>query len=61
MQDDRLSLCGERKEVRYEQGVAYQESFDAAIAHFTQCLRTGERFEADVEDNLMTLSFVERV
>lgn len=62
MQDDRLSLCGEREEeVRYEQGVAYQESFDSAIAHFTRCLRTRERFETDVEDNPMTLSLVERV
>jgi predicted dehydrogenase len=38
---------------------AYQACFDRAIAHFTDCLRTGAPFETAPEDNLETLRLVE--
>lgn len=43
----------------YEHPVAYQQSFDATIAHFVDALRTGARFETPPEDNLETLRLVE--
>lgn len=36
-----------------------QTCFDAAIAHFIECIRTGKPFESDARDNLETLSLVE--
>jgi predicted dehydrogenase len=62
MENDLMQLRGERpEEIRYEHAPAYQGCFDAAIAHFVRCLRTGEPFETSVEDNLKTLSLVEQV
>jgi predicted dehydrogenase len=37
----------------------YQASFDGVIAHFVECLHTGEAFETDPTDNLQTLRLVE--
>lgn len=39
----------------------YQASFDAVIAHFVECLRTGVPFETTPQDNLQTLALVEAV
>lgn len=38
---------------------SYQLCFDAAIAHFVACLRSGAPFETRPEDNLETLRLVE--
>ncbi len=38
---------------------AYQACFDRAIAHFAECLRTGNPFETSPGDNLETLRLVE--
>ena len=38
---------------------AYQKSYDGAIAHFVECLRSGQPFETDCADNLATLRLVE--
>ena len=38
---------------------AYQKSYDGAIAHFVECLRSGQTFETDCADNLATLRLVE--
>ena len=38
---------------------AYQKSYDGAIAHFVECLRSGQPFETDCSDNLATLRLVE--
>ncbi|WP_108663202.1 Gfo/Idh/MocA family protein [Acuticoccus kandeliae] len=60
MCEDRLSLLGDRAEtIGYEHDTAYQESFDAAIRHFVECLASGEPFETDVADNLETIRLLE--
>lgn len=60
MADDRLRIQGGRsEEVTYDHAAAYQESFDGAIRHFVQCLRTGAPFETGPADNLETLRLVE--
>jgi len=62
MQEDRLQRLGWREErIGYAHDVAYQECFDAAIAHFVRGLRTGEPFETGPADNLETLRLVEDV
>jgi predicted dehydrogenase len=43
----------------YDASRGYQASFDGAIAHFVECLRTGDTFETDVADNLETLRLME--
>ena len=56
----RLQLTGLAPEtLDYDLDAAYQESFDAAIAHFVQCLLSGEPFETDAAENLETLRLVE--
>jgi predicted dehydrogenase len=35
---------------------AYPDSFEAAIRHFVECLRSGTPFETGPEDNLKTLA-----
>lgn len=56
----RLHLAGPEPETHvWDLDAAYQESFDAAIAHFVQCLDSGEPFETDAVENLETLRLVE--
>jgi len=43
----------------YDMKKEYQTCFDAAIAHFTECIQTGKPFESDPRDNLETLRLVE--
>ena len=58
--DHRLDLDGiDRRSLTYDPDAAYQASFDAAIAQFVDCLRTGEAFETDGSDNLATLQLVD--
>jgi predicted dehydrogenase len=55
-----LSLIGESNEiVRFDFEEAYQRSYNNAIAHFVEALRTDRPFETDRLDNLMTLRLVE--
>ena len=57
---DRLTLAdtaGE-KTVAIDLEAGYQGSYDAAIAHFVDCLRAGRPFETDRLDNLETLRLV---
>ena len=61
MESDRLVVAGaEQRELVYDHPTAYQQSFDAAVAHFVACLRSGEPFETDGRDNLETLRLVEQ-
>ena len=58
--DDELALLGPvPRRQRYDRDNGYQASFDAVIAHFIDCLESGERFETDPADNLETLTLVE--
>jgi len=43
----------------FDFAAGYQASFDAAIAHFVDGLRSGAAFETDVADNIETLRLVE--
>jgi predicted dehydrogenase len=54
---NRLS-CGEAA-IEYDLAACYQGSYDAVIAHFAACLRSGAAFETTPEDNLHTLRLVE--
>jgi len=55
-----LSLVGEKNEtIHFNFEEAYQASYDNAIAHFVEALRTGQPFETDRLDNLKTLRLVE--
>jgi D-apiose dehydrogenase len=55
-----LRLFGtQTEELHYEHAVAYQQSFDATLAHFAACLRIGAPFLTPPEDNLETLRLVE--
>jgi predicted dehydrogenase len=45
--------------ITYDMQTEYQTCFDAAIAHFTDCIQTGKPFESDPFDNLETLRLVE--
>jgi len=47
------------RKMRFDPDKGYQESFDAAIAHFVSCLRSGAPFETDPVDNIETLRLVE--
>jgi predicted dehydrogenase len=61
MENNRLVVAGaNQRELVYDHATAYQESFDAAVAHFVSCLRSGEPFETDARDNLETLRLVEQ-
>jgi predicted dehydrogenase len=45
--------------IEYDMAACYQGSYDATIAHFADCLRSGAAFETTPEDNLHTLRLVE--
>jgi D-apiose dehydrogenase len=61
MENDRLVLAGaDQRELLYDHPTVYQQSFDAAVAHFVARLRSGEPFETDARDNLETLRLVEQ-
>jgi predicted dehydrogenase len=59
--DIELRLLGSqpRHEI-YDFDRDYQASFDAAIAHFVECLASGAPFETDILDNLETLRLVDQ-
>jgi predicted dehydrogenase len=60
MDDQALELRGaEAMRAPVDFKAAYQACFDRAIAHFVDCLRTGDPFETAPEDNLETLRLVE--
>lgn len=55
-----LSLLGPHlRTVSYNMEREYQHCFNAAFAHFVDCLRRGTPFESPVADNLKTLRLVE--
>jgi predicted dehydrogenase len=59
-ENDTLMIHGETNEtlhINLEE--AYQASYDLAIAHFAEALRTGQPFETDRLDNLKTLRLVD--
>jgi len=58
--NDTLTLAGETNEtLRFNLEEAYRNSYDNAISHFVEALRTGQPFETDCIDNLKTLRLVE--
>jgi len=58
--DDTLELLGPAAEKQIiNLDAAYQESFNATIAHFVECIVSGADFETDGPDNLLTLRLVE--
>jgi predicted dehydrogenase len=58
--DSELQLNGASpRSRRYDSDRGYQASFDGVIAHFVDCLESGEPFETDPGDNLETLRLVE--
>jgi predicted dehydrogenase len=57
---ENLSLIGEKSElIHFNFEEAYQSSYNNAIAHFVEALRTGQPFETDRLDNLRTLKLVD--
>jgi predicted dehydrogenase len=54
---ERLAAAPEA--VEYDMAECYQGSYDAVIAHFVECVRSGGAFETMPEDNLRTLRLVE--
>ncbi len=55
-----LKLLGpDESTMTYDMKKEYQACFNAAIAHFVKCIRTGQPFESDARDNLNTLGLVE--
>lgn len=60
MEGDWLRMKGAvEREFKIDSGANYQTSFDAATAHFVDCIRTGQPFETSVQDNLQTLKLVD--
>jgi predicted dehydrogenase len=60
LEDAELRLLGPAPQTRsWDVAEAYQESFDATIAHFVDSLAQGTPFETDAADNLETLRLVE--
>ncbi|MDB5612605.1 MAG: putative inositol 2-dehydrogenase [Devosia sp.] len=45
----------------FDADATYQWSYDAAVAHFVDCLDSGEPFETSPQDNLETLRLVEDI
>jgi predicted dehydrogenase len=45
----------------YDLAESYQQSYDAAIGHFVDCLQSGADFETRLADNLETLRIVESI
>ena len=59
---DRLTALGRTEHVeQFDADRTYQGSYDAAIAHFVDCLDSGLPFETSPQDNLETLRLVEDV
>jgi predicted dehydrogenase len=59
-ENNQLRLIGDKEEtMSFDMAEAYQKSYDGAIAHFVECLRSGQPFETDCADNLATLRLVE--
>lgn len=57
---DRLDAVGvERRSEQFDAEASYQGSYDAAIAHFIDCLDSGQAFETNPQDNLLSLRLVE--
>ena len=64
LEGDRLRLMdqsGIQEDTTFDQKAAYQTCFDAAIAHFALCLRSGAEFETAPSDNLETLKLVQAI
>jgi predicted dehydrogenase len=60
MEGEVLRLFGpEPEEIRYDLLPAIQQSFDASVAHFIECLRTGLPFLNEAADNVHTLRLIE--
>ena len=60
MDRDVLSLHGPRpEEIRYDPTGSIQRSFESSVQHFIDCLRSGEPFRNDIEDNIDTLRLVD--
>jgi predicted dehydrogenase len=58
--DNQLRLLGPAPRVEtYDGAAGYQQSFDAVIAHFVDCLENDAPFETGPDDNLETLRLVE--
>lgn len=58
--DFELRLLGETpRGERFDAGEGYQASFDAVIAHFVDCVRSGQPFETNPTDNMETMRLVE--
>jgi len=56
-----LGWSGDAAVERWEPEAAYQDSFDAVIAHFADALRRGTPFETSAAENLATLTLVDDV
>ena len=57
--NNELRLIGDKKEsIRFNLQLAYQQSYDNAIAHFIGALKSDAPFETDRLDNLETLRLV---
>ena len=57
----KLRLIGSRaRSENYDLDAGYQASFDNTIAHFVDCLESGNAFETDPIDNIETLKLVEQ-
>lgn len=52
-------LGGNSRRVSLDVEQSYQSCFNNAIGHFVESLRSGERFETDMFDNIETLRLVE--
>ena len=62
LQNLALELRGHADDARsYDPVTSYQQSYDGAITHFVEALRSGDAFETDPADNLETLRLVEDV
>jgi len=59
-ESDTLIMTDETNEtLRFDLGEAYQSSYDNAVSHFVEAIRTGQPFETDCHDNLKTLRLVD--
>jgi predicted dehydrogenase len=60
MDRDVLRLHGPQPaEMRYDPVESIQQSFDRTMQHFIACLRSGERFRNEIDNNLDTLRLVD--
>ncbi|UXN70237.1 Gfo/Idh/MocA family oxidoreductase [Devosia neptuniae] len=59
---NQLTAFGERPQAeQFDADLVYQGSYDAAIAHFLDCLDSGKPFETAPADNMETLRLVEAI